>query len=471
MAGDGWYVALRARVSAPGYTRKLLHTGCLFYSFIVIGICNAQTGPALLDLQLITNTNTQQSAVFFTGASVGSMCGSLSFGFLFGRFNKHLLMFLILLGAAVAVAVLPLCTPYILMVFMHGVVSFFRAGHVTCGNTDLIRTWEAERRVFVQILHFCFALGGTLSPLITEPFLAYRTSSNNTREGDNSSIPLSNICVNNSDFVDNGDCDIVVTETKVEYAYLITGILFLVASLTFLIQRCCHKSQSADTQKSTTGYANLEKPLPMVYIFGTMIFVVLIFIFLVAVESCLASFLLTFVVKQLNWTKTSGARLTSVFWACYAAMRFATIFFTDRVPPFVLILVTSITMLLSAVGLMMSSLYDNEIGVWACVALGGLSLASQFPSTMMWLEESILRLSSRIVSIIVFSSTLPGIINPLIIGYLMQEMSPIWLMYILTIESGVSLLLILSLFTWSKAVLKSVRERQNSERLVPQEYT
>ncbi|XP_046328597.1 sodium-dependent glucose transporter 1-like isoform X2 [Haliotis rufescens] len=469
MDKDGWYGALRTRVAAPGYMRKLVHTGCLFFSFIVVGMCSAQTGPALLDLQLITNTNTQQSAVFFTGASVGSMCGSLSIGYLFGRFNKHVLMSLILLGAAVAVGVIPLCSPYVLMVFMHGVVAFFRAGHVTCGNTDLIRTWEAERRVFIQILHFCFALGGTLSPLITEPFLAYRTDSNNTGGADNSTTPISSVCVNNSDFVNNEECDIVVTETKVQYAYLITGILFLVASLTFLVQRCCHGSQTHVTKTSTNGYENLDKPLPMRYIFATMAFVVMIFIFLVAVETCLASFLLTFVVVQLNWTKTSGARVTSVFWACYAAMRFATIFFTDLVSPFALILVTSITMLMSAVGLLMSSIYDNEIGVWACVALGGLSLASQFPSTMMWLEESILRLSSRIVSIIVFSATLPGIINPLIIGYLMEDVSPLWLMYILTIESGVSVLLILALFTWSKVVLKPVHQRQKSEYLVTED--
>ena len=36
----------------------------------------------------------------------------------------------------------------------------------------MVSIWDEEGRPYMQAVHFCFAFGGILSPLLSEPFLA-----------------------------------------------------------------------------------------------------------------------------------------------------------------------------------------------------------------------------------------------------------------------------------------------------------
>ena len=40
------------------------------------------------------------------------------------------------------------------------------------GNADVVSIWDEEGRPYMQFVHFCFAFGGILSPLMSEPFFA-----------------------------------------------------------------------------------------------------------------------------------------------------------------------------------------------------------------------------------------------------------------------------------------------------------
>jgi hypothetical protein len=40
------------------------------------------------------------------------------------------------------------------------------------GNVNIISLWDTEGGSYMQALHLSFGLGGILSPLATEPFLA-----------------------------------------------------------------------------------------------------------------------------------------------------------------------------------------------------------------------------------------------------------------------------------------------------------
>ena len=42
----------------------------------------------------------------------------------------------------------------------------------TVCNAEIVFTWGDEGRAYMQALHFCFAMGGILSPMATAPFLA-----------------------------------------------------------------------------------------------------------------------------------------------------------------------------------------------------------------------------------------------------------------------------------------------------------
>ena len=44
--------------------------------------------------------------------------------------------------------------------------------YLTGGNADVVSIWDEEGRPYMQFAHFCFAFGGIVSPLMSEPFFA-----------------------------------------------------------------------------------------------------------------------------------------------------------------------------------------------------------------------------------------------------------------------------------------------------------
>ncbi|XP_060586052.1 sodium-dependent glucose transporter 1-like [Ruditapes philippinarum] len=100
------------------------------------------------------------------------MLGSLVGGILYDRFNQVLMIAISTVVLSVFTGVTPWCTwfPAMMMVtFMSG----FGSGWLdTGGNVNIISLWDTEGGSYMQALHLSFGLGGILSPLATEPFLA-----------------------------------------------------------------------------------------------------------------------------------------------------------------------------------------------------------------------------------------------------------------------------------------------------------
>ena len=55
------------------------------------------------------------------------------------------------------------------------------------GNANMMSLWGGKGGSYMQALHFCFGIGGILSPVATEPFLAQSvcksTLENSTKAG------------------------------------------------------------------------------------------------------------------------------------------------------------------------------------------------------------------------------------------------------------------------------------------------
>ena len=101
----------------------------LYFSMIIFqGFAIGQRGPAFLDLQIITHTDMEAAAFFFTSASAGYLVGSLVAGVVYDKLNKSLLLLLTVLGLAVTTVAVPWCSPYTLMLAIHFVASLFAGG-------------------------------------------------------------------------------------------------------------------------------------------------------------------------------------------------------------------------------------------------------------------------------------------------------------------------------------------------------
>jgi FHS family Na+ dependent glucose MFS transporter 1 len=98
-----------------------------------------QMGPSLLDLQIITDTDLKEASALFTSHAVGNMVGAIVTGALYDRYNPNLVLFITILGNAAFTAIIPWCSPYILMIAVHFVAGVFRmgfdAGTCTIGTT------------------------------------------------------------------------------------------------------------------------------------------------------------------------------------------------------------------------------------------------------------------------------------------------------------------------------------------------
>jgi MFS family permease len=105
-------------------------------------------GPAFLDLQIITNTDLEKASAFFTAHAIGYLVGSLVGGVLYDKFNKLLVLCVSTAGMGIVTAVIPLCTPYIVMIAVHFVSGFFKgplntgkySNDAVCSIYDIILT-------------------------------------------------------------------------------------------------------------------------------------------------------------------------------------------------------------------------------------------------------------------------------------------------------------------------------------------
>ncbi|XP_050410168.1 sodium-dependent glucose transporter 1 isoform X2 [Patella vulgata] len=378
---------------------------------------------------------------------------------------------------AITVAVLPLCSPYGLMLVIFWANSCFMGGMDTAGNALLVSLWgEEEGRPYMQAGHFAFAFGGVVSPLMTAPFLAPNTEEISINSSSttftlhssllsNTTTPPSspvlnttlldyNITNDNSTLGNNITTVAEPIGTKLIYAYIISGILTLLSAIPFMVIYCRYKSQKMKrNQPKKQDEDGLPRDLPWKYFIVAVVLLNLLYVTYCAVEDTFAAYLLTFVVMQLKWSKAKGTQVTSVFWAAFAIGRFSGIFVIRCFRPGAIIFLFLASLILSLTGFLLCSHYQIHIGIWIFAVLVGLSLSVVFPTGFTWAQENLLNINGKVTSIILIGASTGTMINPIIMGYLMEELTPMWYCYLLVGESILCLAIFVVLLFVSKFVL------------------
>ncbi|XP_050410171.1 sodium-dependent glucose transporter 1B isoform X2 [Patella vulgata] len=456
------------------YRSKFIQSLVLCFAFWSLGFQVGQRGPSFLDIQLITNTDVEKASTFFTAGSVGYLCGSLISGVLYDRFNKTLLLGLCVILMAVTVGLLPLCSPYGLMLFISWANAFFMGGMDTGGNAHLVSLWgNDEGRPYMQAVHFSFAFGGVISPLVTAPFLVPNTEERSTNSSSttftdvttlSSTVVLNttlldyNITNDNSTLGNNITTITEPIETKLIYAYIISGILTLLSAIPFMVIYCRYKSQKMKKNQPKKKDENgVTRDLPWKYYIMTIILLNLFYLTYCAVEDTFAAYLLTFVVMQLKWTKAQGTQITSVYWAAFAVSRFSGIFIIRCLRPILMLFICIAGLILCLIGFLLCSHYQIHIGIWIFAVLVGLSMSVIFPTGFSWAQENLLQITGKITSFILIAASAGTMTNPIIMGYLMKKISPMWYCYLLVGESILCLVVFVVLLSVSKFVLVNKR--------------
>lgn len=334
----------------------------------------------------------------------------------------------------------------------------------------------------MQILHFVFALGGIISPIISAPFLYKLDTTNQTvppliQLNNNSmmnSTGYSYVNATNSigkhQFDELANMSTVFSnepmfnpvddgESQVYKAYMVTAFMCFSSSIPFLVlylQRNESKCPTSKTQTDEHPKENISIRLKI----SVLVILSLIIAAYTAMEDTYAGFLMTFTVKHLNWTKPQGSFATSVFWTSFAVGRFSGIFIVNFFRQARLLRVYSLMIITSFICLVATSFYHIGEGVWIASVITGFAMSIFFPIFFSWTEERFFHVDGKITALIMTTAMIGVIINPIILSRVMDT-KPIWFGYLLLIES----ILLFLFFTIGVYIAKLIKKSRIENRM------
>ncbi|KAH3718200.1 hypothetical protein DPMN_060999 [Dreissena polymorpha] len=441
----------RLKVDLP-YRRRFIHSFLLFWAYLGLGFMLGQTGPSLADLRQIVNQDLESASWLFTICAIGYVLGSFLGGVLYDRFDRLLLLALSCFLMGLSTGFVPYCESFPLMLIMRFLAGLGCGGLDTGGNADIVAIWGAEGRPFIQAWHACFGFGGIIAPLVTEPFLSKKFE------------VISKLNVTGANTTETST---VYGKTSIHYSYLISMFVICSGGIPFLMIFVRNKC-SKKTRDMVAPRLNQKRPDKLSLWLKAFLCILLSLLSLVycAVEDTFSGFLATFCVDYLKWDKGISSFATSLHWVGFSIGRFMGIFLVVFFRPVQLMCSYLIFLILAFIAFTVCSVTLTEIGVWIFIPFAGFSMSVIFPCIFMWTEESILKVTGKISSMLLVAASSGLLINPLIVGYLMQNISPVAFVFVLLTECFLCFGTFLLIFLLVKKFIKNPPSSADTEIVV-----
>ena len=225
-------------------------------------------------------------------------------------------------------------------------------------------------------------------------------------------------------------------ETHVQWAFLISGVLAFTAGCGYIASYISSKRHPEEAAINVTGVDIHKHPSKPVFYFVMAILILLLLLITGWIDT-FAGFLTTFCIRELGWTKDDGVFATSAFWIAFCVANFLTIFLLQYFSTETLLFSYFVVSLVAFVGLLMSSIYKMAVLVWVFVCLQGCAMSIMWPLMFAWTEETVTEISTRLSSIFLVAGGVGLMVNPLILGYLMDNVATLWFVYLLMGEGFV----------------------------------
>ena len=212
--------------------------------------------------------------------------------------------------------------------------------------------------------------------------------------------------------------------SKVQFTYLMVGLFVFAISLVFLGFLCHNPRDPKSKQEEGQGTKKISNKA----LHGLLISLMAIFFLLyVGLEVTYGQLVLTFAVNgDLQLARSTGLVIAVVFWGSFAAMRFASIFFSSGFGPITMLLLNFVFCTMGTI-LLSSMASHTETALWVGTALLGIGLASVFPTGILWIERYI-HVSNKVAAAFVMGASLGEMICPVAVYHLMVN-DPAMLMY------------------------------------------
>ncbi|XP_029351654.1 sodium-dependent glucose transporter 1-like [Echeneis naucrates] len=415
------------RVEAPGCRSRSGASGrwivtlALCASFLGLGMSISVLGPTFEDLAVNVKKNISNISYIFVGRSAGYIGGSLLGGIMFDCMNPHLLLGFSMLATAFGMFAIPFCKQALFLTGLMSSIGMSMGVLDTGGNVLILNTWGEKAGPHMQALHFSFAAGAFVSPIIAKLLFgsdginSSRSGTGTTATTAGSSLPPTTT----EQITEGPDTQNLIRyyhsktiTLKSMWAYIVIGSFVCLISFLFFILYT-RNSVSRDRDRALSG-----KPLVTKHHITLVVLLFFFFFAYVGAEVAYGSFIFTFAKDYGHMPQPQAAGLNSLFWATFAACRGLAIFFAACVYPGTMIL-------LSLVGTTVSSLllclFSRDTGVlWVCTGLYGASMATTFPSGISWVEQYT-TVTGHTAAVFVVGAALGEMVLPALVGFLLGK--------------------------------------------------
>lgn len=395
-----------------GACGRWMVTLALCGSFLGLGMSISVLGPTFHDLAANVKKDISNISYIFVGRSGGYIGGSLLGGLLFDCVNPHLLLGFSMLITAFGLCAIPFCKEALLLTAFMSSIGMLTGVLDTGGNVLILNTWGEQSGPHMQALHFSFAAGAFMSPIIAK--LVFGTDGYSSSVTPTETTPATTtqvikapVTLTTMRYIHSKSSSL-----KSMWAYIVIGcFIFLISFLFFILYS--RSSISRDKARAAS-----TKPLIAKHHNALIALLFFFFFAYVGAEVAYGSFIFTYARDYVKMNESQAAGLNSLFWGSFAACRGLAIFFAACVYPGTMILLSLVGSTISSLLLCLFS--KEQAALWLCSALYGASMATTFPSGISWMEQYT-TVTGRTAAIFVVGAALGEMVLPALVGFLLGK--------------------------------------------------
>ena len=283
------------------------------------------------------------------------------------------------------------------------------------GNAILFVLWSKKSRPYMQFLHFTFAFGAFIAPLLAKQFLL---PDQVTDQKSNSTGPD-----------DYSPEDIL----PITWAYWIGSTPLICAGLFFLAFAFFKAFKEPGVKKVQEHHLSLNHSSSRFFKVVILSLFFLLLLLYVGMEVVYGGYIFAYAVKSKPYmSKNNASYLTACYWGTFAFSRLAAVPLSRYLKPPRMVLLDLIGCLLGGVILISQSQDGCDVysspKLWTGTIFLGISAASVFPSVLNWAEYHV-EVSGKVASILLVGSCLGEMIVPIAVGNTFNSVGPCSLMY------------------------------------------
>lgn len=319
-----------------------------------------------------------------------------------------------MLVTAFGMCAIPFCKQALLLTGLMSSIGISMGVLDTGGNVLILNTWGEHAGPHMQALHFSFAAGAFVSPIIAKLLFGPDVNTSSTLVPTNTTLPVTIEQVTKSP-----DAHTVIryvhsrsSTLKSMWAYIVIGSFVLLISLLFFVLSS-RSNTARDKARTSAG-----KPLVAKHHVALIVLLFFFFFAYVGAEVAYGSFIYTFAKDYAQMDQLQAAGLNSLFWAAFAACRGLAIFFAACMYPGTMILLSLVGSTVSS--LLLCRFSREKVALWVCTGLYGASMATTFPSGISWVEQYT-TVTGHTAAVFVVGAALGEMVLPALLGFLLGK--------------------------------------------------